>query len=116
MFDTNVLTDQWNKANDKKKMTDQKKTDTKNICKLIFMELSPKELESIIYKAIVIYEENREKPDMISSNEAAKLIGRARLEKLIAMGLITRISSGNGVKATKRISRSRLLSLNNITL
>lgn len=74
-----------------------------------FMELT----EAIIYKAIVTYEENKQKPDMISSNEAYKLVGRARVEELIKRGLIVRISSGNGRNATKKISRSKLLSLNN---
>lgn len=78
--------------------------------------ITASELESIIYKAIVIYEDSKTKPDMISSNEAYKLVGRARVEELIKRGLITRVSSGNGRNATKKLSRSKLLSLNNYCL
>ena len=77
-----------------------------------FMELT----ESIIYKAIIIYEENKEKPDMISLREGGKLVGVTRLNKMIEMGLINPMSSGNGKNATKRISRAKLLSMNNYHL
>lgn len=77
-----------------------------------FMELT----EAIIYKAIVTHEENKQKPDMISSNEAYRLVGRARVEELIRRGMITRVSSGNGKNATKKISRMKLLSMNNYHL
>lgn len=77
-----------------------------------FMELT----EAIIYKAIVTYEENKQKPDMISLREGGRLVGITRLNKMIKMGIINPISSGNGKNATKKISRSKLLSLNNYHL
>ena len=37
--------------------------------------------EAIIYKAIVTYEENKQKPDMISLREGGKLIESNKVEK-----------------------------------
>ena len=53
---------------------------------------------------------------MISLREGGRLVGITRLNKMIEMGLINPMSSGNGKNATKRISRSKLLSMNNYHL
>ncbi len=66
------------------------------------LEITEKQLESIVYKAIVIYEENKQKPDMISLREGGRLVCVTQLNKMIEMGLINHMSSGNGKNATKK--------------
>lgn len=55
-------------------------------------------------------------PDLISTREAYKLVGEARVNELIKRGLITRQGSGRAPNSAKYMSKKRLLELNNTYL
>jgi hypothetical protein len=55
-------------------------------------------------------------PDLISTNQAYKLRGESRVDKLIELGLLKRISSGNSRNSPKYISKKQLFKLDNTYL
>lgn len=54
--------------------------------------------------------------DLISKNQAYKLIGRARVDELIIQGLIQPVSSGRSKNSVQHLSKKKLLELNNTYL
>lgn len=55
-------------------------------------------------------------PDLISTTEAYKLRGKARVTELVNRGLLIRISSGRAKNSPKYISKSRLIELDKLCL
>lgn len=55
-------------------------------------------------------------PDLISTNQAYKLYGEARVDELIERGLIVRQGSGRAKNSAKYMSRKRLEELKNTYL
>jgi len=93
------------------------------------MELTAKDLENIreavkqgTLEAMYAYEEfkkeskSKKSSDLISTTKAYKLIGRARVEELIARGLLQRVSSGRAKNSARYVSKKKLLELNNTYL
>lgn len=54
--------------------------------------------------------------DLISTTEAYKLRGKARVTELVNRGLLIRISSGRAKNSPKYISKSRLIELDKLCL
>lgn len=59
---------------------------------------------------------NKLDPDLISTNQAYKLRGEGRVDKLIEKGLLKRISSGNAKNSPKYVSKKQLFKSDNIRL
>lgn len=59
---------------------------------------------------------NKLDPDLISTNQAYKLRGEARVNKLIEKGLLKRVSSGNSKNSPKYVSKKQLFKLDNVFL
>lgn len=55
-------------------------------------------------------------PDLISTREAYRLRGEARVNELIKQGLITRQGSGRAANSVKYMSKKRLLELDKVYL
>lgn len=55
-------------------------------------------------------------PDLISTNQAYKLYGEARVDELIERGLIVRQGSGRAKNSAKYMSKKRLEELKNTYL
>lgn len=59
---------------------------------------------------------NKRDPDLISTNQAYKLFGEARVDELIARRLIVRQGSGRAKNSAKYMSKKRLIELQNTYL
>lgn len=55
-------------------------------------------------------------PDLISTNQAYKLRGEARVDKLISHGLLKRISGGSAKNSPKYVSKKQLFKLDGVML
>lgn len=54
--------------------------------------------------------------DLISTSEAYRLRGRARVTRLIMLGMLKQTSSGNAKNSVKYVSKKKLYSLDKVTL
>lgn len=90
------------------------------------MEEKHEELKGVMIEAILeaLYqfkEYGRKKkrqidPDLVSTSEAYRLRGRARVTQLILNGLLKQTSSGNAPNSAKYVSKKKLFDLDKVTL
>lgn len=93
------------------------------------MEISQEHLEQLRetvktaqLEALIEFDQYKKKkakgkdPDLISTTEAYRLRGRARVDELLMRGLLKRFSSGRGKTSAKYVSKKKLFSLDKVIL
>lgn len=79
-------------------------------------------LKTAQYEAMIEFDQYKKKkakgkdPDLISTTEAYRLRGRARVNELLIKGMLKQLSSGRGKTSAKYISKKKLFSLDKVIL